>query len=290
MNRALTMGTFACALVACRGQVVNLGTSDAGTPTVASGQTSAFSATWTGYIQAYTLPSGSDALTIVLATQSDGSLTGTVTFGDKPPPPPPTDPNIGYPPATDMADASFELGDNVGPVNVPSIEGFHYTAQNVMVSMDGSRVQLDVATYELWKAWCALQTPYPWPQDIPEGGLPSGQLPPPAYGCDQEPNGSEYSATKQCIVDTDEGMDVTPIDCGKVQLCNIYSVCTCSKTSCAVDTIDTDVHFDLQLQGSSLDGAASTTGVPLECCPGNLTLAPTTPPIDGHNILLTRSP
>lgn len=275
MRKVSALGILACALLACRTQVVNLGNNDGGAGSVASGGSSGSPATWTGYIEGYHLPSGSDAVTIVLATKSDGSLTGTVTFGDKPPPPPPTDPSVGYPPSTNDASAIYS---HAGPLTVESIEGFHYTAQNPVVSTDGSRVQLDVATYELWKSWCELQTSYSW------AGVGSG----PQYGCDQGPNFQQSGTTFQCMVGDTSGTTYTPIDCGKAQICG-ESVCTCSSTSCTVNTSNTDLHFDLQLKGDTLEGAASTSGVSL-CCPQGTMAATTTPPLDGHALIFARSP
>ena len=103
---------------------------------------------WTGYIENFKFPSGSDAVKISFAVEAGtGQVIGTVIFGNGTPPPPPTDPNVGYPPGyiAGFPAASFVQ------------EGYGYTVRNGTLA--GSRLKVGVRLVELWTGWCALQTP-----------------------------------------------------------------------------------------------------------------------------------
>jgi hypothetical protein len=255
MRHWAALAVVSSALVACNTEVVNFA-SDAGRD---SGQASPLTGKWTGYVENYTLPSGSDVLTFEFATAADGKVSGTVTFGTKAAPPPPTNPDVGYPP-----------GSGSNPLKTASIEGFPYTAQQI--SFDGSRLQLGISTLELWAQWCALQQPEP-PPGVGDAGSDGGSDP---WGCNPRLYATNVS-TGQCE-------DLTgPVNCGRAELCTC-EVCTCTKASCTVDeSAAIDVKFDMQLTGTKLDGSAATHQ------PFTVSIDPA-PPIGNHNVLLTRAP
>ena len=66
--------------------------------------------TWTGYVEGYQFPSGSNAIRLAFAIDSYGQVAGMVFFGDGPPPPPATDPNVGYPPVSFLVANNNPLG------------------------------------------------------------------------------------------------------------------------------------------------------------------------------------
>jgi hypothetical protein len=254
------------AQAACGGHEVNLGgNTDGGSgsssggagSTSGGGAQSPLSGTWSGYIESFQFPDGSDTVTMVLAADANGSVAGTVTFGNEPPPPPPTDPDVSYPPGyLDMGVAA--------PSPLLYIEGFHYTV--VKPSFDGQRLQLGVITPELWKAWCELQTKI-------YGSMPDGGGPP--YNC--LPNWGFMGSPSGCSQpDPSTGQSV-PVDCGKLALCgaepSASGGCQCSATSCTINLDGTpDVSFDMRLSGDHIDG--STSGDTL----------------GAHNVHFTRAP
>jgi hypothetical protein len=243
---------FAGLLAGCRGEVLQLAP-DGGS----SNSTSelAFTGKWTGYIESYVLPSGSSTLTMNFVKQPDGTITGTVTFGDAPAPPPATDPNVGYPPSSGAT-----------PLTPASIEGFPYTARDV--SFDGPRVRLGISTLELWKGWCELQTSVQLMEQI--AGMP-------VYGC--VPSGFATDSSGVCY---GNGAP-QPIDCGKAALCTALT-CDCTPTSCTVARSTSDVTFDMQLTGTRMDGTIATQ--PYIATESDST----TPPADGRTVHLTASP
>jgi hypothetical protein len=217
------------------------------------------SGVWQGYIESYMLPDGSDTLTMTLAAQSDGSVTGTVVVGSASSPPPPTNPDVGYPPSINWS--------MPGPSSAFPGEGFVYTLVNG--TFDGTRFRGGVVLRELWKAWCGLQQHIYGVQ--PDGGAPYACLP--NLGCGEGNNG-------QCFLSSPTGM--TPVDCGKMALCHPcggsfiqgagpFGVCDCTATACTIDLTQPDLSFDAQVVGGHLDG--STSGF-----------------IDNHNIHLTHQP
>jgi hypothetical protein len=255
--------TFAVALAACSSHQVNLGgTGDGGSASgggtgsgSGGGATSPVNGTWAGYIESFHFPDGSDAVTMMLTAEANGSISGTVIFGNKPAPPPPTNPDVGYPPG-------FMGGNLPGPPNTQLyIEGFHYTA--IKPAFDGQRLQLGVITAELWKAWCELQPMvYGW---MPDGGGPP-------YNC--LPNWGFMGSPAGCSQPDPATGKSVPVDCGKLALCDSPGGgCQCSATSCTVNLDSApDIAFDMQLMGDRLDGSTSNGT------------------IGSHNVHLTRAP
>lgn len=250
MRSWLLVLPIACAVVGCYAQPVDLG-SDGGATSSSGG----VSGTWTGYIENFTFPDGSDTMTLVVHAESNDSITGTLTFGTRAAPPPPTDPNVGYPP-----------GAEPNPLTPASIEGFHYTL--VGGKLTGTRVQFGVSTLELWKAWCALQTPEP---------PPAGSTGEP-WGCNPRSfGGPGESSPPVCVGGQSSGQ----VDCGKAAICT-SDVCDCTMTACTVDRPMPDLTFDMQWNGGRLDGSTSTN-VYIETV-----MFSTTPQVDGRNVHFTR--
>ena len=99
---------------------------------------------WTGWVENYQFPSGSDAIKFSFAADSADQIVGQVMFGGGPPLSPPTDPSVGYPPGC----TDWSCG---------QIEGFSFST--VSGSFVSGRLRLAVDQNEIWKDWCALQTP-----------------------------------------------------------------------------------------------------------------------------------
>jgi len=176
-----------------------------------------------------------------LTFASDGTVHGTVVFGDAAPLAPPTDPNVGYPPGFGTGAASIT-------------EGFDFTVLNGTYA--APRLTLQVQRSEVWKKWCELQTEiYPQYNGVSDGSC--GPLI--GYGC--LPNAATETGST-CAWSSCDHKSWTPIDCGKLELCGGHGVgvCTCTATSCTVPVGPTgDVSFDAQLAAGTMNG--STTGL-----------------------------
>jgi hypothetical protein len=195
---------------------------------------------YTGYIESYMFPDGSDVVVMQL-TFAGGTVTGTVYFGTGAPLAPPTDPSVGYPPGYNGS-------------SQPPFEGFDFTI--LTGTYAAPRVQLSIAQTEIWKQWCQIQTTiYPWDNgNASDGGCGT----PLTYAC--LPNGSTMGGTS-CAISWCQQQAWTPVDCGKLQLCSPTSgPCTCTATSCTLSLPSTGgVAFDMQLASGALDG--SVTGL-----------------------------
>jgi hypothetical protein len=258
------VGLGALTLVACRGDTlaVGAGLADA----AGSGTTSAFSADsgiwvatsgsllsagpgtrWTGYLENYTLPSGSDVVTMTFNIASDGTVTGTTYFGSPPLLSPPTDPNVGYPLASG-GDADSEM--------IDPIEHFPYTILDG--HLDGSRLTFKLEQAEIWAQWCLLQTSYWWQDDGFYSCVPQGAL-------EQIDGGAET-----CFLPPGDAGPI-PMDCSKLSLCytetggaplyvggSTISVCACDDAGCNVPaTVPENISFDIALTGTSANGTVA---------------------------------
>jgi hypothetical protein len=250
--RASVSLCLALSLGACGGQKVDLGgvdgSNESGSGSEGGGNdsggtgSSPLDGTWTGYIESFTLPSGSDVVSMTFANQGSGPITGTVTFGTQPAPAPATNPGVGYP-------TNINWG---MPVDGFLGEGFVYTAQQIAI--ESPRVQLGVVSKELWKGWCALQPQtYGWSDD--GGGPRYGCLP--GWGCTVSASGAG------CFL-TNPMNQMVLVDCGLLALClpggcfwggEEGAVCLCSASSCTVDIAMPDITFDMQLTGDQLNGS-----------------------------------
>ena len=189
----------------------------------ATGPLSQGPTSWTGYIENYQFPSGSDVIRFTSTVAAAGQVMVTVFLGDSPPPPPATDPNVGY--LVDQA-----MGPNYWA------EGVAYTMTSG--TFQPQRLRFTISSYQLWSGWCALQTPINGSDAcVPNFGGAS---------CFQDQCYEQDPATGQ----------VTWIDAGKFNLCFMCHVCACSTTACVSDpTGGQRASFDVALVGPAADGS-----------------------------------
>jgi len=194
---------------------------------------------WTGWVENYQFPSGSDVIKFSFASDSAGQVVGQVIFGTGSPPPPPTDPNVGY-----LWDPS------PGTVPLPPIydlmEGFPYSM--FAGSLTSTRLRFTIHPFEPWAGGCALQTSMAGSQYcvLHVGGT-----------CDIVDGGGN---SVQCsLIDPRDGGSVAvTVDYGKMVLCQT-PLCLCSPTGCAVDySAPNDrfsTSFDVALSGGTASGS-----------------------------------
>jgi hypothetical protein len=241
---------FACSMASCGGQVSLGDDGDAGgaggandardaattlpdgTPAVQDGLTG----TWTGYVESYHFASGSDALTVVLASDGKGNVAGTIAFGAGTPRAPATNPDVADPPVPGATGTSL---------NLPIVEAMPLALHDASLTLGGTRLQFAANTAEAWKPFCELQTAT---YDLGTGG-PFG------FACLPNTGGGPLGSA--CAYSTPGNPTVPiPVDCGKLTLCT-YRICACTATGCTVNS-PPDVSFDLVIGGSAANG--STTG------------------------------
>jgi hypothetical protein len=187
---------------------------------------------WTGWVENYQFPSGSDALKLSFAVDESGNLVGHITMGSGSPPPPATDPNVGYPPG--YAPMSMPLG----------WEGFPFSMLNGKSTTN--RLRFTMNGLEPWAGWCALQTP------VDDSGF-----------C--LPNWGSFmnSTSNYCeMYSSDSPPKTITVDCGKLELCNHLMVCVCSATSCTLNAngVGSGTTFDLAVAGDIASGSGMVGG------------------------------
>jgi hypothetical protein len=200
-----------------------------------------YAASWEGYAEAYAFDGGSDAIRVVL----DENGAGTVDVGDAAPLPPP-DPDLGYPPASSN-----------DPFHAPLPEaalfsGFSYTVLGAVV--ENRRLRFGLDPREIYKEWCELQTPI-----LDEANsTPEEQR----YAC--VPNWGFMGGASGCSQENPDTGEITPIDCGKLYLCELSNICNCTAEGCSLYAIDTSQGYPVML-----DAALQSDGDELE---GTLTV------------------
>jgi cysteine-rich repeat protein len=205
----------------------------------ATGPLSQGPTSWTGYIENYQFPSGSDVIRFTSTVDSAGQVMVTVFLGNGTPPPPATDPNVVYPPAARTVGAGGGDGGarlDPLPTNFGDwVEGFAYTMTSG--TFQPQRLRFTINSYQLWSGWCALQTPI----DGSDMCIPSWG----GASCTQDECSLQNPATGQMI----------QVDAGKFALCQAL-VCACSTTACVYNTNSgTTASFDLALVGPAADGS-----------------------------------
>lgn len=198
---------------------------DAGMGGDAGAPPAGISGTWKGYVENYSFSDKSDAITLDIVSGPNG-VSGHATFGMSPPPPPVTDPTVGYPPGVD-------------PDFTSAYPGFPFTIENAL--LEGSRLQFDISTAEMWKTWCEAQTPI---ADETNAGF---------YGCTHN-WATNYGAP--CSQLDPMTMQWVPVDCGRVRLCTPGMVCQCTAKACDV-SLTGGIHFDLNVSLPKADGSVS---------------------------------
>lgn len=206
-----------------------------------------YSAFWDGYLEGGSFPSGSDRVRV----QLDGNGQGYLEIGDIQPLPTPTDPEAPYP------NDGLSLG--VDPDSLLH-EGFRYTLRDAVVQE--KRIRLSVATWELYTAWCGLQTPYPNPD--PGNGELDYSCSIPSVTLFTSPDGKCYVGTpEQCFTCApgtwEPGPDSTEVNCTQAHYCNgspnVNQPCACTADGC-VSTDNTTLTLDAALDknGAELTG------------------------------------
>jgi hypothetical protein len=240
VDGALLPGTKACSASA----------TDAAPPS--SVDTSSLTGTWKGYIEAYSFPSGSDAVTLMVAADKL-----TVIFGIGPALPPLT--------GSDPVPACEKLV-VVGEAGAPDAsarlrpgtlgEGFAYTWTRTL--FDGARLRLSVNLNEPWAAWCSTQGSYAWSNAISQCGCV------PNIGDLRCQNG----VSQQQLLDTGQWVSLSE---SWLELCRATNVCSCTAGSCAIGTSG-GPNFDVVFTSGKLDGTIAE----LDAVPHNvhLNLAP----------------
>jgi len=168
-------------------------------------------------------------------------LCGTVTWGHGELPPPATDPDVGYP--SEAFDyPPYGQGWGGGPSSWGPLPGYAYAIRQPEVGK--SRAVFTISLNELWKGWCALQTPIQ--TDV-------------GYRC--VPNRSARGGTDGCFLIDSTGAE-EPIDCLKLSLCGFVSVCACDADECGA-TEDMSSTLDMQFDGDEAWTTLNGANVPI---------------------------
>jgi hypothetical protein len=192
-----------------------------------------YAASWDGYAEAYQFADGSDRVRLVL----DGNGTGSLRVGNAALLAPASDPNVGYPVGTTWDKGFLTTGGGV-------VAGFEYPVHGTRIQ--DSRIRIGVTPNDLYGGWCGLQTPV---RDDANGG---------SYGCvgDWGFNMPDMSAT--CSQTNPSTQETVSIDCGKLMLCEIARVCTCTASACMANvTVD---NPPVQLDAALSPDASELTG------------------------------
>jgi hypothetical protein len=197
-----------------------------------------YAASWDGYAEAYQFEDNSDRVRLVL----DGNGAGTLRVGNAAVLPPPSDPNVGYPPGASSDKGVFS---SIGGI----VAGFEYPVHGTR--LQDSRIRTGVDPNDLYAGWCALQTPI---ADTLNGG----------YGCVANWGFTMPGADTTCSQTNPATQETVPIDCGKLMLCELARVCTCTASACAanlaMDNPSVQLDAALNADGSELTGTLVVNG------------------------------
>jgi hypothetical protein len=220
------------AISGCSDDPVSLG----GEVAVDRSALSSYAAVWEGYVEAFTFPSGSDRVRLVL----DGNGQGTITLGEGTPRPLPTDAEDPFP---DLQ--SVEIG---VLLNDNTVEGFEHEIASALIEEGRLRARTQPGNV-YGEAACALQTPVE-----------------PACGQDEcfhtcvsvRPGGYTYRDGR-CFLAADD----TEVSCKSLSLCQ--DVCECTSTECFARNPGYAIVLDgaLDEAGTKLVGSLDTHAVRL---------------------------
>ena len=237
-------GAFCCSSGVCAADATGCDAATAALSNSVEGQ-------WQGYFENFTL-STDDSLAISIVVADDGTMSGHVTIGQALPPAPPSDPDAVWPPGL--------IIDGLRDTLPPYIPGFAYLARNIR--WEAQRLRFEIAPYEAWQAWCALQTTYLASAD-------DALTAPGSYACIQSGPASQMTEG-QCYANVDTGNQ----PCFKVfhfgASPDQTPVCACDSTGCQAATTNA-YSFDIALRDGIGDGSTSLTG-------GNIRLNQTSAP------------
>jgi hypothetical protein len=149
-----------------------------------------------------------------------------VIFGEGPPPPPATDRSVGYPPGA-REGTRGEIW-----------EGYEYPI--VEASLSGARIQVAIDLSSIYADWCRLQMP------IPQDASGSHWSCLPNTGGGSGPDGCFYN-------DPDTGEPIG-VDCGKLELCFLGSVCDCDANRCEASS-GWRIELDFRVDGDEASGS-----------------------------------
>lgn len=231
---AAALLTSALALLGCTSGGVDIGGGevDSGSggsssaSSTGSGASDPLAGTWVGYVENYHFRSGSDVITLTVA--SDG--TGTVRLGDQPTIPAAVDGTASYPEPVDPNYGSIEV--------YQPYEGFDFTALDT--SFTSARAKFAIASTEVWESWCPLQTSY--------------ELNATTFACMPNVTWTMDLQGAGCTILDEATNTMVPIDCGHIMLCTQPAPCLCDATGCEASVLPSH-HFDLVVDGDKLDGS-----------------------------------
>lgn len=175
--------------------------------------------TWTGWIEGYKFPSGSDVVQLSFTTDPAGRMVGQVVFGSGTPPP--VDPNVAYLPP--------------GITQSFLVEGFPYVLTTDS-SVSTHRIRFGIYGNDPWSSWCPFQPSY----------AGSNRCMPPWQ--------QSFHGPDECSLTLLDGT-VMAVDCAKVALCDGYQVCWCDGASCTVNHESGARSYDLAIVGTMATGA-----------------------------------
>jgi hypothetical protein len=248
MNRIKT-SVLACSVV-CLGVGcssdgdVNVGD---GTPVnIDKSKLEAYAGSWDGYVEAYTFPSGTDRVRVVLDVNGNGHL----QVGDGALAPPPADPDVSYP------DALRAYYTQHPPMESPFPnlwDGLDYPVAGARTESERIRFSIDPVAAPGFKQWCELQTSIAYVADVN-----------PTYytSC---PHMGHYQTETGCTYSPDMGQTELPVDCGRLVLC---SACACTESSCTISSaplmvdnvVVAQAYLPLGTYSMPLDAALSDDG------------------------------
>jgi hypothetical protein len=211
------------------------GTVNIGDTQVRGSQLSDYAAVWDGYAQAYTFGDGSDHLRLTI----DAGGHGVLQVGDSAPLPAPSDPSVGYP-------AGYQGMFGTSGIAPPN-PGFAYPIHATQVQSD--RIQLGIDFNDLYSAWCGAESSFAHPTHI------NG---PADYGCLPEVQRIDHPANQGCTAYFPDGTSQA-MDCGKLSLCVLESVCTCTVSGCTATLTSNGTpptQYSVEIDGA-LDGTGS---------------------------------
>jgi hypothetical protein len=222
--------------------VAPLGCADDGPVNIGStkaigSQLSDYAAAWTGYTQAFTFPDGSDHVRLTIDSEGHGFL----QVGESALLAPPSDPHLGYPPGAGGAFKTTGIG--------PPYPGFQYSLHATVV--ESARIRVGVDLNDVYKDWCALQTPIALTTN-PYGGEGG-------YGCAPSWTKIEHALDSEtCTLFSPDGSTAI-VNCDWLSQCWFPPLCTCTAEGCHANLIAEGTAvagYPLQIDGA-LDASGS---------------------------------
>jgi hypothetical protein len=195
--------------------------------------------TWEGEVRNFSFRTLVPLRLEILGASEDGGVCGTLRWGEGAPPEPVTDPSRGWP---DDERLGFP-----GPAAF-FYEGATYTLLEGVVRDNNVRFQVNSA--ELWKDWCALQTPYLHTMSTGNGTY---QCLPDYQELHMGPAGPTATPSP-CTLEQASGPSIL-IDGGLCRICSA-PICVCDETKCGANLLHAypSPRFDLLFEGNEATG------------------------------------